>query len=186
MNLATQTDLEVYQVLLNGESLALGVLYDRYGSLVYRLALRMLSQPQEAEDLTQEVFLALWQKRAYDPKRGSLSSFLMTLTRSRAIDRLRTRGSNQRFLQRWGQNEEVVTRPHTPFEQASLGERSEQVKAALDTLPELQRQVVEMAYYEGLSQSEIAERLATPLGTVKTRGRQALIKLKRILQDFVG
>jgi len=179
-----RNDIDLYRELQQGDTRALGVIYDRYGTLVYRLALKLLASNQEAEDLTQEIFLAIWQKRAYDPKRGSLSSFLMTMTRSRAIDRLRSRGSNLRFLQRIGLAERDNSFPN-PLEQVSLQERSEQVKAALEALPENQRQVLEMAYYEGLSQSEIASRLQTPLGTIKTRGRQALLKLKGILYDMV-
>ncbi len=184
MNPNTPTDLELYRALQRSDTRALGVLYDRYGTLVYRLAFKMLGAAPEAEDLTQEIFLTLWQKRNYDPQRGSLSSFLMTMTRSRSIDRLRSRGSNVRFLQRIGLAQRDQSFPN-PLEQASLDERSAQVKAALETLSDPQRQVLELAYFEGLSQSEIAERLQTPLGTIKTRGRQALLKLKGLLFEQV-
>lgn len=179
------TDSEVYRDLQNNDTHALGIIYDRYGTLVYRLALKILGNSQEAEDLTQEIFLNLWQKQGYDPRRGTLHGYLMTLTRSRAIDRLRSRGSSLRFLQRLGFNEMSDNNFPNPLEQASLDERSEKVKTALAQLPDVQRQVLEMAYYEGLSQSEIAERLATPLGTIKTRGRQALLKLKQFLYEMV-
>jgi RNA polymerase sigma-70 factor, ECF subfamily len=185
-NLRFLTDAELYTQLTAGDEEALGTLYDRYGNLVYRLALRMLTVPQESEDLTQEIFLTLWRVRGYDPTRGSLSNYLMTLTRSRAIDRLRTRQSTVRFLQRWGKQVAVGTPVVTPFEQASVTERAQRVKEALANLPESQRQVVEMAYYEGLTQAEIAERLQTPLGTIKSRGRHALVKLKQYLSDFIG
>lgn len=116
------TDIELFHALKAGQSSALGVLYDRYGSLVYGLALRVLKNSQEAEDLTQEIFLNLWHKGNYNPVRGSLSSYLTILTRSRAIDKLRSRSTNLKFLERWSQNIKTQARSHTPFEQAALKE----------------------------------------------------------------
>lgn len=178
------TDAELYCALKAGQASALGVLYDRYASLVYRLALRILANPQEAEDLTQEIFLALWRRGTYNPARGSLSSFLTTLTRSRAIDKLRSRGTKLKLLQRWSQMMATETPPPTPFDLASLSQRSQYVRDALAQLPEKQRQIIEMAYYDGLSQSEIAKQLDTPLGTIKTWARQGLLNLRKNLQDF--
>lgn len=180
-----QSDEELIQALKAGQSSALGILYDRYASLVYRLALRILSNPQEAEDLTQEIFLTLWRSGSYNPSRGSLSSFLTTLTRSRAIDKLRSRGTNLKFIQRWSQMIVNETSSLTPFESAALSQRSHQVRQALTQLPEKQRQVLEMAYYEGLSQSEIAAQLGIPLGTIKTWSRQGLLNLRKNLRDFI-
>lgn len=182
---ATQlSDVDLLRALREGQLDALGILYDRYASLVYGLALKILSNSEEAEDVTQDVFLTLWHRDAYNPARGSLSSFLITMTRSRSIDRLRSRQTRSRFFQRWGQTMKAETSTN-PLEQASLGERSQFVRDALDQLPATERQVLEIAYYEGLSQVEIAKRLDTPLGTVKTRSRQGLLKLRRLLQDFI-
>lgn len=181
-----QTDEQLCQSMAEGQSWALGILYDRYASLVYRLALKILANPQEAEDLTQEIFLKLWRSGSYNPSRGSLSSFLTTLTRSRAIDRLRARGTSLKLIQRWSQmmlSEE--TSYSTPFESASLSQRSHYVRKALAQLPEKQRQVLELAYYEGLSQSEISARLDIPLGTIKTWSRQGLLNLRKNLRDFI-
>jgi RNA polymerase sigma-70 factor, ECF subfamily len=180
------TDVEIFLALKAGDQSALGVLYDRYASLVYRLALRILSTPQEAEDLTQEIFLNLWRNQSYQPDRGSLSSFLTLLTRSRAIDRLRSRNSNLKVIQRWSQAMSSELPPPTPFESVSLNQRSEYVRDALSQLPDKQRQVLEMAYYEGLTQSQIAEHLNTPLGTVKTWSRNGLLNLKKTLQNLVN
>lgn len=180
-----QTDAELCRALTAGHTAALGMLYDRYSSLVYRLALRILNSPQEAEDLTQEIFLNLWRSGTYNPSRGSLGSFLTTLTRSRAIDKLRSRGSNLKFIQRWSQMMATETSPPTPFEAASLTQRSHYVRTALAQLPDKQRQVLEMAYYEGLSQSEIATQLGIPLGTIKTWSRQGLLNLRKNLQDVM-
>ncbi len=180
------TDVVLFQALAARDSSALTMLYDRYVNLVYGLALKILKDTQAAEDLTQEVFLILWRNPTYNPARGSFSSFLITLTRSRGIDKLRSRGASLKFLDRWSQHMSTQTPANNPFEQASLEERSQKVRSALSELPENQRQVLAMAYYEGLSQTEIAQRLETPLGTIKTRARQGLIKLKTTLQDWIN
>lgn len=180
-----QTDAELFCALKSGQTSALGIFYDRYASLVYRLALRILTNPQEAEDLTQEIFLTFWRSNTYNPARGSLGSFLTTVTRSRAIDKLRSRGTKQRFIQRWSQTMTTESSGPTPFEAASLSQRSEYVCHALAQLPQKQRQVLEMAYYDGFSQSEIAKQLDIPLGTIKTWARQGLLKLRQNLQDFI-
>ena len=168
-----------------GHVKALGVLYDRYARLVYSIAYRILSSAEEAEDITQDVFLTLWRRNAYDPTRGSLSSFLTTLARSRAIDRLRSKSARLRVVQRLQGIVRSESGSPSPLEQASMGERSHLIRAALSQLSESERQVLEIAYYEGLSQSEIAQRLDIPLGTVKSRSRQGLLKLRQNLQDYV-
>ena len=178
------SDLDLLIALGNGQVNALGSLYDRYSRLVYGLAYKILGNSEEAEDITQEVFLTLWRRNAYNPSRGSLSSFLTTMTRSRSIDKLRSRGTKLRFIQRWQgmvKNEAVAT----PLDRAAIGERSQLVRDAMSQLPESERLVLEIAYYEGLSQSEIAKRLNIPLGTVKTRSRQGLLKLRQTLQHQV-
>ena len=179
------SDRELYRNLRAGDRAALGNLYARYSSLVYRLALQMLTRPQEAEDLTQEVFLYLWRSDRYSPERGSLGSFLITVTRSRALDRLRSRSTQLKLLQQWGQTVKSQTPPLTPFELASLNQRSDYVQAALAQLPEKQRTLLELAYYKGLSQSEIATELALPLGTVKTWSRQGLLSLRKHLSQWI-
>jgi RNA polymerase sigma-70 factor (ECF subfamily) len=184
MKLSDRTDLEVFQALQRGDSQALGIFYDRYGEAVYRLLLRLLGNAQEAEDLTQEIFLRLWQKANFDPQRGSLLALLMTMARSRAIDRLRQVKSQERLQQRWGRNL-ATDNSRTPMDKASVREISQRVRSALQQLPEPQRQALEMAYYDGLSQSEITEHLQIPLGTVKTRSRQGLLKLRQLLKDLV-
>lgn len=185
MTIEALSDAEVYALLKQGDADALGTLYNRHGKVVYRLALRILANAQEAEDLTQEVFLTLWRKGTYDSKRGSLSSFLLTLARSRSIDRLRSKASKLRSLQKF-QHEFGHESGPLPLEKIDQSERAALVRSALQQLPESQRSALELAYYEGLSQSEIAETLDTPLGTVKTRCRQGLIKLRDLLRDLVG
>jgi RNA polymerase sigma-70 factor (ECF subfamily) len=109
----------------------------------------------------------------------------MTMTRSRAIDKLRSRGTSLKFLNRWGHIFPTETAGNTPFEAASAAERSQQIKAALAELSDSQRQVLEMLYYEGLTQAEISQQLNIPLGTVKTRSRLGLVKLRQALEDFI-
>jgi RNA polymerase sigma-70 factor, ECF subfamily len=177
------TDAEVLRALKAGQSYALVLLYERYGSVVYGVALKILKNPQEAEDLTQEIFLTLWRNTTYNSDRDYFIRYLITMTRSRAIDKLRARARNLKLLNRWGQTEIPETSSPTPFEQASLTERSQKVRDALTKIPERQRQAIELAYDEGLSQSEIAAKLDMPLGTVKTLTRQGLLRLKQILQN---
>lgn len=182
------TDEAVFSAFVAGDTTALGLLYDRYGVLVYRLVYRMLGNAQEAEDLTQDIFLNLQVKSKFDPQRGSFYTYLMTITRSRAIDRLRSRRSRGKFWQNIGKLKDAIAgqKMNNPLEVASTEEISTQVKAALQKLSTKQRQVLQLSYYEGLSQSEIAKRLNLPLGTVKTHSRRGLIQLRKNLHSLVN
>lgn len=181
----SDTDAALIQALRSGQTSALGTLYDRYSSLVYGIALKMLRNSAEAEDLTQEIFVILWQKDNYQPSRGALSSYLSTLTRSRALDRLRVGSNRQRILDQWSGDVGPRSPSLTPFEQVSVDERRGYVRQALETLPEMQRRVLELSYFEGLSQTQIAERLDAPLGTVKTWARKGLLQLNQNLKDQI-
>ncbi|MEA5623757.1 sigma-70 family RNA polymerase sigma factor [Nostoc sp. UHCC 0251] len=183
-NLQGATDEALFVALKNGDSAGLSVLFNRHGRLVYGLALKILADSQEAEDLTQEIFLTLWRKASSNPDCRFFVRYLVTITRSRAIDKLRARTRQLKLVERWGQTmtNEATAEP-APVEQASFAERSAQIYHALTQLPEKQRQVIELAYNQGLSQSEIAQKIDIPLGTVKTCTRQGLLKLKRILLD---
>ena len=163
-----------------GELSALGVLYDRYGNLVYGLALKGLRRVAEAEDLTQEVFLSLMRTRSYKPGRGSLASYLTTLTRSRVIDRLRAHSTQQKYLNQWQVNQSAVDSA-TPMKHLTQQEQRALVREALMTLKAQQREVLELSYYEGQSQRDIAERLGVPLGTVKSWARRGLLQLRKQL-----
>ncbi len=180
-----RTDRELLDSLRRDRTAALGALFDRYGSLVYGLALAVLASPPEAEDLTQEIFLALLERCPYDPERGSLGGFLISFTRSRAIDRVRSRSRRARLGERWGRTAPRTTE-FNALDQLSLAERSARVRAALASLPASQRAVLELAYFQDLSQSEIAVRLETPLGTVKSWTRNGLLHLRGALDDLVG
>ncbi len=181
-----KTDAELLAALPVDPSAALGHLYDRYAGLVYGLAMKILGAPPEAEDLTQEIFLTFCTKCDYDPTRGSLGAFLVTLTRSRAIDKIRARARKERLLEHLGGTTIPDVPVASPFEELSIAECSDRVRGALADLPETQRRVLEMAYYRGLSQTEIAAELATPLGTVKGWARKGLASLRETLAPLVG
>lgn len=181
----SQTDGALYRALQAGQTEVLGILYDRHAGLVYGIALKTLDNPQEAEDLTQDIFLNLAKSTAYDPRRGSLRTFLAILTRSRAIDRIRSRSSARSVLERFQASSHTETSFGSPFEQVFQHEQSQKVQMALTQLPDSEQQLLRMAYYDGYSQSEIAKQLNIPLGTVKTRTRRSLLRLRQTLTDYV-
>ncbi|HEX5064624.1 MAG TPA: sigma-70 family RNA polymerase sigma factor [Myxococcota bacterium] len=171
---------------LDGDPAALGTLYDRYASLVYGIALASLRDPDDAADLTQEIFLRIYRHpHQYDPERGALGAFLVTMTRTRAIDRLRARGRKLRVLQHVERAIPQASPASTALERYSLQQCTERVRAALERLPQNQRRVLELAYYRGLSQSEIADDLAASLGTVKSWARRGLLALRDALGDLI-
>lgn len=176
----TLTDTQLWQKITQGHTDSLGILYDRHARLVYGIALKVLSNAQEAEDLTQDIFVRL-SRLSYDPQRGSLRTFLAIVTRSRAIDRLRTR---QRELKKTKQffRENAGSMVTLPPEDGFLPEQSQEIHAALAQLSQDQQQLLRMSYYDGLTQATISERLDLPLGTVKSRVRRGLLKLRQILQ----
>lgn len=173
------SDQELFTKCKAGHRTALGMLYVRYRTHVYRLAYHMLNNPCEAEDLTQDVFLGLCRSN-FDPSRGALSSYLTVLTRSRAIDRLRSWGTASKFSKRLQQSLVTEYAPNT-LDQVIVAEQGCKVRQALTRLPTRQRQILEMAYYEGLSQSKIADQMQAPLGTIKSWTRQGLRKLKVLI-----
>ncbi|MDX2211849.1 MAG: sigma-70 family RNA polymerase sigma factor [Oculatellaceae cyanobacterium bins.114] len=180
---AEQSDAQLWTALKQGQVSALGVIYDRHAALVYAIALKTMKNAQDAEDLTQEIFLQL-ARTTYDPKRGSLRTFLAILTRSRSIDGLRSRQRTQASLQRWrlGHHQEFTNKPEETLYQE---ECIQEVQTALAQLSEDQQRVLRLAYHEGLSQSAIAEQLGSPLGTVKAWARRGLLKLRQNLQDVL-
>jgi RNA polymerase sigma-70 factor, ECF subfamily len=180
------TDLEIFLAIQAQQVKALDVLYDRYSKLVYSTAVQLLNNAEEAEEVTQETFLRLWQRSTiYQPHRGSLSGFLITLSRSRSLDRLRSRQARQQKLQRIQTFTDRVQNYDPPLEFVTVQERTQLVHEALKQLSPDDRQILETAYFEGLSQSEIAKRDGIPLGTVKSRARQALKKLRITLNQLV-
>ena len=174
-----RSDADLMQALQKGHTYALGALYDRHAGAVFGIALKVLGNSEDAEDLTQEIFLQLWRKpKAYQTSRGALRSYLATLTRSRAIDLLRSRASKVNVLQRWRRLFPTRDAADDLLDVASGAEQARVVQIALTKLPERQRQVLQLRFYERHSFSQIAEHLNLPLGTVKTRSRQGLLALR--------
>jgi RNA polymerase sigma-70 factor, ECF subfamily len=184
-NGSLQSDAELIVLLRAGQTDAMGILYGRHAGLVYGVALQVLADAHEAEDLAQDIFLSLMQAGGYDPKRGALRTFLAILTRSRAIDRLRSQTRTQARLRKQALDERAGERLDTPVEAISQIEQSQEVQAALAQLSSSEQEVLKMAYYEGLSQSKIATRLDISLGTVKSRSRRGLLKLRQALSSVV-
>jgi RNA polymerase sigma factor (sigma-70 family) len=165
---------------------ALAKLYDRYGRASYALAYKILGSQEEAEEVVLDVFSQIWQKAAtYDPKRSRADTWLFMLTRSRSLDRLRVLQRTVRAAEACLEDAKIPRdRIAEPMEDAILKERSERVKAALETLPAEQQIAIEMAYYQGLTCAAIAAQLGVPTGTIKTRIRLGISKLRQALTDI--
>jgi RNA polymerase sigma-70 factor (ECF subfamily) len=177
-------DLASLERFAAGDQAAAAGLYDRHSRALYSLILRIVGDETEAEDVLQEVFTqAFRQASRYDASRGAVAAWLLMMARSRAIDRIRSRRT--RFEARTGEVLQPLDEmPSSQQDAASAmldAEQTRLVRQALGELPLLQRMAIELAYYEGLSHTEIAQRLEQPLGTVKTRIRLGLLKLRDVL-----
>ena len=165
-----------------GDSAALRALYERCSGRAFSIALRILRSRHEAEEVLQETFLHVWRRaKDYDAVRGGPEAWIVTIARSRAIDRLRSAGVAARAVENKDDFAPTAANP-MPIEMAEQRQSRELVEIALKELPPEQRAVVELAYFEGLTQREIADRTGDPLGTVKTRVRLALFKLASVLK----
>ena len=167
------SDARLILSVRSGDQQAMGALFDRYSSLVYSVALRVLGDTGAAEDILQEVFMQLWRKPAvFDSARGSLAAWLAVIARNRAIDAIRKRKPETDI-------EDVIVSVEPDFAgEAERNRAAEHIRRKLSEMPEPQRSALEMAFFEGLTHSEIATKTGTPLGTIKTRIRTALISLR--------
>jgi RNA polymerase sigma-70 factor (ECF subfamily) len=171
--------VEIGPALQRGDQRALADLYDRYGGAVFSLVLRITRDRTVAEEVSLDTFLQVWrQADRFNASHGTLPSWLFTIARSRAIDRVRAAGAAKRIV---GEESPTVTPMPQPEEVADLAERQRLVRDAVATLAPAQRTALELAFYEGLSHSQIASRLGEPLGTIKTRIRQAMLHLRQRL-----
>jgi RNA polymerase sigma-70 factor (ECF subfamily) len=172
--------------MVGGNQAGLSELYDRHAGMVFSLAMRILRDRVAAEDTVQEVFTQAWrQASTYDVTRGTVGAWLSTLARSRAIDALRARRSRPDGVADETAARNLADQAPVPDEDAIRSEQAERVRGALLGLPDAQRVALELAYYEGLTHVEIAERLSEPLGTVKTRIRTGMLKLREELMDLI-
>jgi RNA polymerase sigma-70 factor (ECF subfamily) len=177
-------DAQLLSRLGTGDRQALEPLYDRYGAIVYGFAIRLLGRIEEAEEITQDVFWRLWKSpQAYDPSRGSLRTWLVVVTRSRCLDRLR---AAPREVPAEPHVAEQFSSGHTPEVDAALAQRRRRVKDALRDLPAEQREAVSLCFFHGLSHRDVSERLGAPLGTVKSRIKMGMAKLKHRLAGLEG
>ena len=174
--------------VVKGDQQAFSQLYDHSSTLLFTLAVRMLGSREEAAELLQDVYLEVWRKVSrYDVGRGTPVAWLITLTKSRAIDRLRARTSRGYRATDSLESEpatQVAAPGPSPFETQADQELRRAVGAAVAGLPQSQQQAIELAYYEGLSHTEIAARLNQPLGTVKTRIKLGMSKLRETLHQL--
>lgn len=168
-----------------GETSALAELYDRHVRLVYSLALRIVRNTADAEDVVQEVFAQVWQQAArYESARGNVAAWLTMLTRSRAIDRVRRRGNIDGGAAAEAAND-LPAQAVPVDDQLVSSHQAAAVRDAVGGLPLTHRVAIELAFYEGLTHGEISDRLEWPLGTVKTRIRQGLLRLRDVLSGAV-
>jgi len=175
----TVWERNVRERLLAHDEAALGELYDQFGSYVYGLAARVTRDPRAAEDLTQDVFLSLWERpEAFDPERGRLRTFVGTLAHRRAIDHVRREEARRRRSAR----DEATVLPVPDVDELAIAiVTAEQVRAAVEQLPDEQRVAIELAYFGGLTYRQVAARLGIAEGTAKSRMR---LGLRRIAETF--
>ena len=173
---AIPSDLALVTAIRSGDQGAMATLYDRYSPLVYSVALRVLQDTGAAEDALQDIFMQLWRDPgAFDSSRGNMAGWLAVIARHRAIDRLRRRRPENSI-------EDVVVAVESDFAgEADRSRAMEKVRGALQAMAAPQRSALEMAYFEGLTHVEIAQKTGEPLGTIKTRIRTGLLSLRKVL-----
>jgi len=188
LNYQGLTNLELLEHIRNQERDALATLYERFGRRVFSLAVRILSDSVSAEEVTQDVFMSVWRRGAtYVSKKGKFTTWLFSIAHNRTIDELRKR---RRDLSRTNDDIDdhlnLKSGDVSPADATVAQSEYAKIRAAMEDLPEEQKNVVELSYFKGLTQTEIAEKTGQPLGTVKTRMRLALKKLRKALSAELG
>jgi len=167
-------DVALIRRMCDADETALGALYDRWARSLYSLVFHLLKDADEAEDVVEETFWQAWRKASsYEPSRGAVSTWLLTIGRRRALDRLRAKSRRREESTQSGVLADIASPASDPLQMVESSERRSNVLTALRELPAEQREVLELGYFQGLSQSEIADTTGQPLGTVKTRMRLA-------------
>ncbi len=189
-HLGADDEVELMKRIKAKDEQALAELYDLYNRLLYGMIISIVKKREEAEDVLQEVFIKVWENAStFNEDRGNVYSWLVTLTRNKAIDRIRSKDykTQKKATQDVDAPEFFLEgNKFDPLETTIFSDRTELVKKALGEIPESQSEVLKIAYYRGLTQREISDQLDIPLGTVKTRMRQGMIKLKDILEEFIS
>lgn len=182
-----ERDRELMARIKARDSSALSELYDNYNRLLFGLILSVLKKREEAEDILQEVFTKIWENaEKFDLEKGTVYTWIVTLARNKSIDRLRSKVYKEQKKQSTSLNDDDVFHPlysdeSDPLENTILSDRAKRVHEALNEISEKQRKVLQVAYFSGMSQSEISEEFDIPLGTVKTRMRDGMLKLRELL-----
>lgn len=184
----SQAEIELIRRIGEGDRAAFEEFYRKYSGIIYSTALRVLNDVADAEEVTQEVFFMIWEKAPmYDAARGKPLTWAVTMTRNKAIDRIRS--VQRRIRLRDEATAEIDTddfiHDRRPFDDVDSHEKGAMVRTAVRKLNAEQREVIEMAYFGGLTQNEIAERLGEPLGTVKARIRRGMMRLRKIIGSAV-
>ena len=186
MNYSSLTDETLFLLIARAKSDALDELYNRYNGMVFGMALNLVGDRATAEEITLDVFTRVWERaETYRPDRAKVSTWLISITRHHSIDVLRRRGVRpEQHSVSWDKaSSNIVQDGHNPEQATELAMRRERILAAVARLPIEQKQVLSLAYFSGYTHSQIAEVLDQPLGTVKTRIRLAMQKLRQMLKD---
>lgn len=190
MTEAPPSDLDLVRRMAAGDESAVSILYDRYGAVLYAVTYRIVGQRADVEEVVMEAFTQIWRDATrFEAGRGSVVAWLTMICRSRALDHVRSRSRREKLNtsaagESGSQVPAMGSLAKDPGFQVEQSERERRVAQALEQLSPGQREAIELAYFEGLSQSEIAERLNEPLGTVKTRMRLGMMKLREALRPY--
>jgi RNA polymerase sigma-70 factor (ECF subfamily) len=182
-----ERDVELLRRIADGDRSAFSDFYDQYSGLLFSIAIKVLNDPREAEDVLQEVFMQIWNKAdAYDQLLGKPASWAVTLTRNKAIDRIRASQRRSRLLEQATVEADVLPEDSPSAGESLYGkENAQMVRSVVAALPSDQRRAIELAFFSGLTQDEIAKTLQEPLGTIKARIRRGMLKLREKLEGFV-
>jgi len=181
-------EVELIRRIGDGDRQSFEIFYEKYCGVLFSAALRVLNDPTDAEDVTQDVFVMIWNKAGmYDPARGKPLTWAVTMTRNKAIDRLRSLQRRFRLKEEAGKEADSASSVHDrqPVDEVDSAEVGTLIRNAVQKLGPDQREVIEMAYFQGLTQNEIAERLREPLGTIKARIRRGMIKLRKVVPSHL-